>query len=97
MVSEIGQFAVSGKRRLIQKCGFDLYETNEGIFIRIDQANITSAMTKRLGHRDHLIRTKSDIPLISFVARELEDLIIIIIIIKLLYSNKKRSIKILNV
>ena len=74
MVSEIGQFAVSGKRRLIQKCGFDLYETNEGIFIRIDQANITAVMAKRLRHGDHPIRTTSDIPLISFVAHELEDL-----------------------
>ena len=74
MVSEIGQFAVSGKRKLIYKCGYDLYETDEGIFIRIDQSNITAAMAKRLRHIDHPIRTTSDIPLISFVAHELEDL-----------------------
>ena len=75
MVSEIGQFAVSGKRIPIYQCGYDLYETNEGIFIRIDQANITAAMAKRLRHGDHPVRTTSDIPLISFVAHELEDLI----------------------
>ena len=75
MVSEIGQFAVSGKRIPIYKCGYDLYETNEGIFIRIDQANLTAAMAKRLRHGDHPVRTTSDIPLISFVAHELEDLI----------------------
>ena len=75
MVSEIGQFAVSGKRIPIYQCGYDLYETNEGIFIRIDQANITAAMAKRLRYGDHPVRTTSDIPLISFVAHELEDLI----------------------
>ena len=64
-------FQVRGQ---IQKCGFHLYETNEGIFIRIDQANITAAMAKRLRHGDHPLRTTSDIPLISFVAHELEDL-----------------------
>ena len=36
MVSEIGQFAVSGKIEVIHKCGFNLYETNEGMYIRID-------------------------------------------------------------
>ena len=66
MVSEIGQFAVSGKRIPIYQCGYDLYETNEGIFIRIDQANITAAMAKRLRYGDHPVRTTSDIPLISF-------------------------------
>ena len=75
MVSEIGQFAVSGKIEVIHKYGFNLYETNEGMYIRIDQANITAAMAKRLRHGDHPIRTTSDIPLISFVARELEDLV----------------------
>ena len=75
MVSEIGQFAVSGKRKQINKCGFNLYKTNEGIFIRIDQANVTAAMAKRLRHGDHLIRTTSNLPLMSFVAHELEDLV----------------------
>ena len=74
IVSETGMFAVSGKRQKVKICNFDLYATNEGIYIRIDQANITAAMARKIRYGDYPVRTTSDIPLISFVAHELEDL-----------------------
>ena len=74
IVSETCMFAVSGKRQKVKICNFDLYATNEGIYIRIDQANITAAMARKIRYGDYPVRTTSDIPLISFVAHELEDL-----------------------
>lgn len=76
VVSEVEQFAVSGYRKSIKKCEFDLYETQEGIFLRIDQSNITASMAKvLLQHEHHQTQTTSELSLISFVARELEDLV----------------------
>ena len=62
MVSEIGQFSSYGKRKAIHNCGFDLHETNEGMYILLDLLNITAATAKRLRHRDHPVRTTSDLP-----------------------------------
>jgi hypothetical protein len=76
IVSEIGQFAVSGYRKTINKCGMELYETQEGIYLRIDQVNITASMAKVLfQHEHHPIQTTNELALISYVARELENLI----------------------
>ena len=48
------------------------------MYIPVDQANITTAMAERFRHGDHPVRTTSVIPLISFVAHKLENLVYIL-------------------
>jgi hypothetical protein len=76
VVSEVGQFAVTGFRKSKQICGYDLYETLEGLFLRIDQANMTIAMKKAYEREhQHPLYTTNELATISFVAQELENLI----------------------
>jgi hypothetical protein len=73
MVSEAGEFAVTVTSKEIIRCEEKLFETNEGLFIRIDDTNIQSEGQK-LSELRNLAKTTTEVALMSYIARELEDL-----------------------
>ena len=74
LVSESGQLTVTGKWDLIQLCGYKLFSTNEGICIHFDKTDNKTRISPFRQLANQFIATTSEIGLISYVARELEEL-----------------------
>jgi hypothetical protein len=75
LVSDIGQFSVTGSlKEKTEICGHTLYSTDENIYVRIDEVNITSTMAGRIRQNIHPLRTTNEIGMLNYLARETEDL-----------------------
>jgi hypothetical protein len=75
MVSDVGQFSVMGSlKEKVELCGNKLYITDENIYIRVDEANITTTMAARFRQRVQSIKSTNDIAMMNYLARKTEEM-----------------------
>jgi hypothetical protein len=74
LLSEEAQLAVSGEWQVKKICEQNLYETDQGLFIRWDEMNKTVKLVHKINKDWNHMRATNMIAMMSFVAIELENI-----------------------